>query len=61
MTIKNFETEQELEEDFEHIEEVHMHHAYLKDEIEEAKRELEYAERQLANYEDCYRGILFPK
>jgi glycerol-3-phosphate cytidylyltransferase-like family protein len=50
MPTIEFETEEEMDEHFERIEEVNMQVVYLKDAVEEAEKDLEYAKQELANY-----------
>ncbi len=58
-TIK-FNSEKELEDYFEMIEEINHKYINLKDEIEEKKRELEYAEKDFEDFiEDNKENIQF--
>lgn len=59
MAIKHFDTQEELDDEFERIEELNMELVYLRDEVEEAKRNLEYAEKALQDFEEDNREYLF--
>jgi len=56
MTIREFETEEELEEAAERFEELSFEHLSLKEVVEKKTKELEEAEKDLANFEDEYKG-----
>ena len=61
MSVKYFDTEEELDDEFERIAETHHQYQMLKEELEEAERALEDAEKQLHDFEDDNREILFPR
>ena len=58
MAVQEFNTQEELDEAFEQLEELAMEHMYLRDAVEEARRDLEYAEEELRNFETDNKDLL---
>ena len=58
MTIKTFETEQELEHEFERIEELNFEHLHLKEAVKDAEEALKEAEEELQNFEEDNKEVL---
>lgn len=51
MTIHEFKTQAELDAEAERYEELAFEHLYLKEAVEDAREELEWAERELEEFE----------
>lgn len=51
MSIRTFETEEEFDEHCEMIEEINFKHLYMKEDLERLKTKLEYAEKELYDFE----------
>jgi len=51
-----FDTEEEMDRAFERLEELSFKHMYLKEEVEEKRKELEEAEQELKDFEEDYEG-----
>jgi outer membrane protein TolC len=58
MAVQEFDTQEELDEAFEQLEELAMEHMCLRDAVEEARRDLEYAEEELRNFETDNKDLL---
>lgn len=58
MAIYEFDTEEEFEEAGERIEELNFQHLHLKEEVEEAEKNLEYAQEELERFEEDNREFL---
>ena len=50
MSIKYFETQEELDKEFERIEEINYQFAILKEEVEEAKQNLSDKQEELKDF-----------
>jgi geranylgeranyl pyrophosphate synthase len=59
MSIQEYETEQELEDEIERIEEVNFQHKELQEAVKIARQELEYAIEELESFEEDYKNKLF--
>lgn len=58
MTIREFDTEIELEDAAEKLEELCFEHLYLRQEVEDRRRELELAEKELLDFKTDNPEIL---
>jgi hypothetical protein len=58
MSVTYFETEEEFDDAFVDFEELQFEHLNLKQEVEDKRRELEYAEKALADFEEDNEGNL---
>jgi geranylgeranyl pyrophosphate synthase len=59
MSTQEYETEQELEDEIERIEEVNFQHKELQEAVKIARQELEYAIEELESFEEDYKNKLF--
>ena len=60
MGIKQFATEEEMDEEFERIEELNFELLSLREAVTEAENDLEYAKKELANFEEDNKEYLLP-
>ncbi len=58
MSIREFNTQEEMDEDFERIEELAFEHLALKEAVEEERKNLEYAEDELRRFEEDNKEFL---
>lgn len=52
MGITNFETQEDLDNEFERIEDLNFQHLSLKENVVEKESSLEYAEKELRDFEE---------
>lgn len=53
-----YETEEDVDDAFERIEEINLQHTYLKEAVEEARENLAYAERELRDFQEDNASLL---
>lgn len=58
MAIQEFNTESEIDDAFERIEELAFEHLSLKEAVEEKRKELEEVEKELSDFEENYPEAL---
>jgi len=58
MSVQEFDTEQELDDAAERFEELCFQHLNLKEAVAEAKRDFEYAEKELLDFEEDYPDVI---
>lgn len=58
MAIQEYDTQEELDEAFERLEELGFEHLYLREEVEQKRKDLEYAEEELRSFEEDNPNIL---
>lgn len=58
MTIYEYDSEEELDEAFERIEELNMDHVDLKAAVEEARKNLEDCQEKLSDFEEENKEFL---
>jgi len=58
MPIQEYESEQELDDEFENIEELNFQHKELQEAVKIARQELEYAIEELESFEEDYKHKL---
>jgi archaellum component FlaC len=58
MSIREYDSEQELDDDFERIEEINFEHLALKEAVDNARNELKEAEKELERFEEDYKEEL---
>jgi hypothetical protein len=58
MAIQEFETGQELDDAAERVEELAFQHLHLKEEVEDKRKDLEYAKKELLDFESDYLQAL---
>ncbi len=56
--IKEFDTEEEMDAEFEKIEEINHEHMRMLEDLEKAKKNVEYHEDMLKEFEGCYEDYL---
>ena len=59
MPIVDFEPKKEMDEEFEHIEELNMEWLSLRQAFEDAENEVEYAQKQLASFQEDNAEYVF--
>lgn len=58
MAIREYETEQEMEDDFERIEELCMEYADMQERLNDAESEVESIQREIDNFREDYPEIV---
>lgn len=58
MPTRDFETEEEMDAEFERIEDVNLEHLDLKEGVKDAREELERLEEELKDFEEENKSIL---
>ena len=58
MSVIEFDTQEELDDEFERIAELNYEHLNLMDEVKEKQSDLEYAKNQLADFYEEHKEIL---
>jgi geranylgeranyl pyrophosphate synthase len=58
MSIQEYESEQDLDDEFENIEELNFQHKELQEAVKIARQELEYAIEELESFEEDYKHKL---
>ena len=58
MAVREFSTEEELDEEFERIEEACFEHLHLKEAVVDAEKALEDAEKELQEFEEDNKEYL---
>lgn len=57
MAIHEYDTQEELDEAFERLEELQFERLSLREEVEEKHKELEWAEEELRNFEEDNKDL----
>lgn len=60
MSVQEFDSQEELDEEFERIAEVNFRHLELKNEVKDKRRELHDAEAELKAFEEDNADVLLP-